>query len=158
MRLTNQTNYAVRVLMYCAAKGGAAKDGAATVGEVAEFYRLPQAFLFKISKVLTDAGFVTSQRGRRGGIRLARPAEEIVLGDVVRATEAGFELAECFREDDVSCPLAMTCGLSQTLHEALDAFFAVLDRTTIADLAAEKHNINVLQQLHQARSEPLALG
>ena len=179
MRLTNQTNYAVRMLMYCAAKGGAdnggatgstapggtapsgtapgstAPGGTATVGEIAAFYRLPQPFLFKIAKVLTEGGFLVSQRGRKGGIRLARPAGQIVLGHVVRETEASFELAECFRDDDVTCPLVMTCGLNQTLHAALDAFFAVLDRTTIADLAANRHNIGVLQQLHEARRAPL---
>lgn len=151
MRLTNQTNYATRVLMYCAAK-----DGSATIGEIAQFYRLPQPFLFKIAKVLVDNGFLLTQRGRKGGVRLARPADEIRLGEVVRVTEANFELAECFRDGDVSCPLVMTCGLNQTLHEALDAFFAVLDRTTIADLTGQAHNINVLQQLHEARTEPLA--
>lgn len=150
MRLTNQTNYAVRVLMYCATK-----DGAATVGEIAEFYRLPQAFLAKIAKTLTGGGFLVAQRGRKGGIRLARPAEDIRLGEVVRATEAGFDLAECFRDGDVTCPLTQTCGLNQTLHEALDAFLAVLDSRTIADLTSQRHNINVLQQLHEARREPL---
>ena len=150
MRLTNQTNYATRMLMYCAAK-----DGASTVGEIAEFYRLPQPFLFKIAKSLVDAELLRTQRGRKGGVQLARPAAQITLGQVIRVTEANFELAECFRDGEVSCPLVATCGLNQTLHEALDAFFGVLDRTTIADLTSGAHNINVLQQLHVAAREPL---
>ena len=151
MRLTNQTNYAVRMLMYCAAK-----DGPSTVGEIADFYRLPQPFLFKIAKALTASGFLVARRGRKGGISLSRPASAITLGTVVREMEANFELAECFRDDDVTCPLVMTCGLNRSLHEALDAFFAVLDGTTIADLTAQEHNINVLQQLHSASRQPLA--
>ncbi|MDD9909545.1 MAG: Rrf2 family transcriptional regulator [Ahrensia sp.] len=151
MRLTNQTNYAIRMLMYCATK-----KEPATVGEIAQFYRLPQPFLFKITKVLVDAGFLCTQRGRNGGLRLASAADDIVLGDVVRATEASFDIAECFSDEDVSCPLVNTCGLNQTLHEALDAFMAVLDRTTIAELTRNQHNIRVLQQLHEARLEPLA--
>ena len=153
MRLTNQTNYAIRMLMYCAAK-----DGASTIGEIAQFYRLPQPFLFKIAKVLVDAGFMVTKRGRSGGVQLSRAPEDIALGAVVRVTEANFELAECFREGEVECPLVMTCGLNQSLHEALDAFFAVLDRKSIADLTANRHNISVLQQLHVATREPLPVG
>ena len=158
MRLTNQTNYATRILMYCAAKATSGENGAATIGEVAEFYQLPQPFLFKIAKVMVDAGFLSTQRGRKGGVRLSKPADEITLGEVVRATEANFELAECFRDGETACPLVATCGLNETLHEALEAFFAVLDRTSIADLAADNHNINVLQQLHAATREPLPAG
>ncbi|MEL6504934.1 MAG: Rrf2 family transcriptional regulator [Pseudomonadota bacterium] len=151
MRLTNQTNYAIRILMYCCTK-----DRIASITEIAEFYRLPHPFLLKIAKTLINHGFLEAHRGRNGGVSLAKPAEEISLGDVVRTTEANFELAECFRDDDVTCPLVATCGLSSTLHSALEAFFNVLDGQSIADLAAPNHNIGVLQQLHEAVRTPLA--
>ncbi len=150
MRLTNLTNYAIRMLMYCATK-----DEPATVGEIAAFYNLPQPFLFKITKVLVDGGFLCSQRGRKGGLRLASSAEEINVGAVVRATEANFDIAECFSDDGTDCPLVNTCGLNHTLQEALRAFMAVLDQTTIAELTKNNHNIRVLQQLHEAKSMPL---
>lgn len=72
----------------------------------------------------------------RGGLRLARPADKINVGDVVRQTEQGFELAECD-----SCVIAPACGLSGVLNEALAAFMAVLDRYTLADLLRQRSKL-----------------
>ncbi len=143
MRLTSQTNYAIRMLMYCHIK----KD-TARVGEIAEFYELPERFLFKILMRLSAGGFVETTRGRGGGIRLARPADKIRLGDVVRATETDFEMAECFREEGSDCPLIATCGLNQALTRALAGFFDILNEYTIADLAGNEHNLRVLMSLN----------
>ena len=148
MRLTNQTNYAVRMLMYCAAA-----DGQCRVREIADLYGLSEAFLLKILRKLTAAGFVATTRGRAGGIRLARPASEIGLGEIVRATEE-FALAECF-EPGSNCPILSSCGFNGALNEALAAFLAVLDRTTLADLANNERNLNVLVQLNQSKGVPL---
>ncbi|MEM9732265.1 MAG: Rrf2 family transcriptional regulator [Pseudomonadota bacterium] len=150
MRLTNRTNYAIRILMYCSTKGRIA-----SVSEIAEFYRLPHPFLLKIAKALINKGFLVAHRGRNGGVSLAREAKDISLGEVVRSTETNFELAECFGEGETDCPLVATCGLNATLNGALDAFFKVLDKQSIADLATPKHNIGVLQQLHVAKNAPL---
>ena len=150
MKLTSHTNYAIRMLMFCASKQELAR-----VGEIAEFYDLPEKFLFKILGRLTKAGFMETIRGRNGGIRLARAAEEISLGAVVREMEENFEMAECFREGDVSCPLVATCGLNGALSRALQAFFDVLDEYTIADLTKKEHNINVLLDLNMAMQTPL---
>ena len=143
MRLTKQTNYAVRMLMYCASS-----DGLVRVGEVARFYRLPEPFMTKIQQALNRAGFVETVRGRGGGMRLARPATEISLGTVVRRIEDSFVLAECFDEGETRCPLVTTCGLNGALSRALDAFFAVLDEYTLADLVGNERNLNVLVQLN----------
>ena len=150
MKLTSHTNYAIRMLMFCATKQELAR-----VGEIAQFYDLPEKFLFKILGGLNKAGFVETVRGRNGGIRLARPAEEISLGEVVREMEENFEMAECFKEGEVTCPLVATCGLNGALSRALMAFFEVLDEYTIADLTKREHNINVLLDLNNAMQEPL---
>lgn len=150
MRLTNQTNYAVRMLMYCAAA-----DRQCRVREIADLFGLSEAFLLKILRRLTAAGFVATVRGRAGGIRLARPAHEIGLGDIVRATEESFALAECF-DPGSECPIQSSCGFNAALNEALDAFLAVLDRTTLADLAGNDRNLNVLVQLSLSKQVPLA--
>ena len=89
MKLTSHTNYAIRMLMFCASKQELAR-----VAEIADFYDLPQKFLFKILGGLTKAGFMETVRGRNGGIKLARPASEISLGDVVREMEENLEMAE----------------------------------------------------------------
>lgn len=149
MRLSKQTNYAIRILMYCASA-----DGLSRVSEIAAFYDLSEQFLSKIVQVLTANDFIRSTRGRSGGIALARPAEGILLGDVVRATEENFALAECFEPGEIGCPLVSSCGLNQALNEALTAFFKVLDGYTLAELADKDRNLNVLVQLNAMKKLP----
>jgi len=150
MRLTKQSNYAVRILMYCASN-----DGLSRIADIAEFYQISETFLFKILQILNHSGFVQTVRGRHGGIKLSRPATEMKLGEVVRATEDNFALAECFETDGegINCPLTGTCGLNHALHRALVAFLNVLDEYTIEDLTDNRRNINVLLQLEMAIKE-----
>jgi len=149
MRLTKQANYAVRILMYCASN-----DELSRIADIAEFYKISETFLFKILQVLNHAGLVETVRGRHGGIRLPRPASEIGLGEVIRAAEDNFALAECFESNgEVECPLTGTCGFNHALNRALVAFMAVLDEYTIEDLTDNRRNINVLLQLDSAMRE-----
>ncbi|NRG19960.1 Rrf2 family transcriptional regulator [Rhizobiales bacterium] len=143
MRLTQQTNYAVRTLMYCAANPGKPSK----VPEIAASFGMSETHLFKIMKVLVDADLVTTIRGRNGGIVLSRPAERISVGEVVRAAEESFQLAECFNSGRRDCPLIPSCGFNGLLHEALEAFMMVLDNHTIAELAADQSNIRVLLKM-----------
>ncbi|MXN66275.1 Rrf2 family transcriptional regulator [Stappia sp. GBMRC 2046] len=143
MRLTQQTNYAVRTLMYCAANPGKPSK----VPEIAASFGMSETHLFKIMKVLVDADLVTTIRGRNGGIVLSKPAERITVGEVVRAAEENFQLAECFNSGRRDCPLIPSCGFNGLLHEALEAFMMVLDSHTIAELAADQSNIRVLLKM-----------
>jgi Rrf2 family protein len=144
MRLTKQTNYAIRILMYCAANDGKLSQ----IPEIATAYNLSEAFLFKILKPIVKHGFAESIRGRNGGIRLAKPASDIKLSDVVRITEDNFAMADCFESDGTDCPLIDHCGLNSALREALNAFFAVLDKYTIQDIASSNSRIDELLGLH----------
>ncbi|MCA8933963.1 MAG: Rrf2 family transcriptional regulator [Rhodospirillaceae bacterium] len=130
MRLTNFSNYALRVLMYAAAKHPAP----ATVPEIAQAHGISYNHLKKAAASLCGAGYLDAVRGRRGGLRLARPAETIVVGDVIRLTEGGLTLVECFDPQTSTCPMSSGCQLQTALHEALQAFLAVLDTYTLADL------------------------
>ncbi len=150
MRLTKQTNYAIRMMMYCDSN-----DGLSQVSSIASFYNLSEQFLFKILQTLTKAGLVTSVRGRNGGIKLARPASEIKIGEVVFATEENFALAECFEAGETDCPLLGSCGMNKALHEALLAFFEVLNKYTLADLTNSERNLHVLLQLDASKNIPL---
>ena len=91
MRLTKQTNYAVRIMMYCAANG----DKLSRIPEIARAYNVSELFLFKILQPLHKAGLVETLRGRNGGVRLGKAAKDITLFDVVRVTEDSFSMAEC---------------------------------------------------------------
>jgi len=140
MRLTKQTNYAIRIMMYCAANQG----NLSQIPEIAKAYGLSETFLFKILRPLTKSGLIESTRGRNGGICLARNPDEIRLSEVVRVTEENFEMAECFSDGGADCPLVDSCELNSALREALGAFFTVLDKYTIEDLAINRHRIDKL--------------
>lgn len=150
MRLTKQTNYAVRILMYCAANPNALSR----VPEIAAAYDLSETFLFKILKPIADNGFVESVRGRNGGIRLAKPAEDITLLDIVRVTEDNFSMADCFDNGVTNCPLVDACTLNSAWSEALSAFFTVLGKYSIADLVEPSNNINRLLGLDTLNTMP----
>jgi len=140
VRLTRQTNYAVRILMYCAANDGRLSR----IPEIAHAYGVSELFLFKILQPLVEAGLVETVRGRNGGVRLGRPAAGITLFDVVRVTEESFSMAECFDSDTADCPLIDSCGLNAALREALGAFFAVLEKHTIADIVRARGDVRSL--------------
>jgi Rrf2 family iron-responsive transcriptional regulator len=140
MRLTRQTNYAMRILMYCAANN----DRLSRIPEIATAYSVSELFLFKILQPLVEHGLIQTVRGRNGGVKLGRAAEAISLFDVVRVTEESFAMAECFENDAAECPLIDSCALNSALREALNAFFAVLERYTIADLVAARPNVRNL--------------
>lgn len=134
MRLTSFTNYALRMLQYAALHPGELSR----VPEIAQIHRASVHHMIKVANRLGHEGFLDTVRGRNGGVRLSRPAEEIRLGDVVRITEAPLELAECFNAETNNCPLPDVCRLRQTWNKALEAFFLVLDEVTVADIAANK--------------------
>lgn len=140
MRLTKQTNYAIRMLMYCAANEG----HLSRIPEIAKSYGVSELFLFKILQPLSKAGIVDTVRGRNGGVRLGRPAKDITLFDVVKVTEDNFAMAECFENGVVDCPLVDSCGLNSVLSKALKAFFDVLADYTIDDIVKARPQINFL--------------
>ncbi|MEM0900095.1 MAG: iron-responsive transcriptional regulator RirA [Pseudomonadota bacterium] len=144
MKLTKQTDYAFRILMFCAAGG----SRLSRVADIAKAYGASEAFLFKILQRLVEGGTVETVRGRSGGIRLAKPAASITLADVVRLTEDNLSVADCDDNPESDCPLLENCRLTSALIEAKRAFFAVLERYTIDDLAKPSAAVvNLLTQL-----------
>jgi Rrf2 family iron-responsive transcriptional regulator len=140
MRLTKQTNYAVRIMMYCAANG----EKLSRIPEIARAYNVSELFLFKILQPLHKAGLVETLRGRNGGVKLGRASNKITLFDVVRVTEDSFSMAECFDDNATDCPLIDSCGLNSALRKALNAFFDVLAEYTIDDLVKARPQIHFL--------------
>ncbi len=136
MRLTRYTDYAMRVLLHLAARD----DGdLCSIGEIAALYKISQNHLMKVVQDLGKAGFVRTVRGRGGGIALARPADQIVIGEVVRQTEEGFQLVDCSQ-----CVIAPACTLPRALNEATAAFIAVLDKYSLEDLLDQRHQMRTL--------------
>ena len=131
MRLTTFTDFGLRALMRLAGE----PDRSFSTGEIAAEFGISRHHLIKVVSDLAQAGFVTTQRGGGGGFRLARSAQAINLGEVVRALEARHALVECFREDGGNCVLMPRCRLKGKLASAREAFLRELERTTLADCA-----------------------
>jgi Rrf2 family nitric oxide-sensitive transcriptional repressor len=127
MRLTKSTSHAIRILIDCARAG----DQLIKVAELSERLEITQQNVFKIVNLLARAGLIAAMRGRNGGVRLARPADHIRIGDVVRATEVTRVAIE---EDGAAAARGRGHGVNRVLDDALDAFIDVLDRHTIADM------------------------
>ncbi len=138
MRLTLHTDYALRTLLYLGLRPGQRVG----VEAIADAYRISGHHLDKVVQRLAKGGFITTHRGRGGGLLLAMPPERIRLGDVVRHTEEDLALVVCFAPDgdpcgDTTgqrCPLAGVCVLQGALGQALAAFLRVLDGLSLADL------------------------
>lgn len=145
MRLTRYTDYSLRVLIHLALHD----ERLCSIGEISRTYEISHNHLMKVVNALAREGFVETVRGRAGGMRLARPAHAIGVGEVVRHTEEGFELADCS-----GCALAPACGLTGVLAEGMQAMLAVFDSYTIADLITDS---NAMRRLIN-RQSPLGIG
>lgn len=130
MHLTLHADYSLRVLLYLAAR----PERLVSTQEVSEAYGISKNHLVRVVQALGKHGFVEVRPGRSGGLTLARAPSEISLGQVFRVTEPDFHLVECFDRQTNTCPIAPACGLKGMLFEARDAFLAVLDKYTLADV------------------------
>lgn len=146
MRLTLHTDYALRLLIYIAAR----PDAMCAVNEVAHAYQLSHNHLVKVAQKLRDIGLVETSRGRAGGIRLAQPISKINLGALVRATEQDFSIADCMQARGQSCAISPACRLKGMFHEALAAFLSVLDRYTLADVMQNRASLGPLLGIETA--------
>lgn len=126
MHLTQQTDLGLRLLMVLARGDGAPLS----LARCAEEQRISYNHLSKVGQALAKGGFIETARGRSGGVRLAKPPEEIGIGEVVRFLEPQMRLADC-----ENCQLRPVCALEGLLGDALDAFLERLDQKTLADLA-----------------------
>jgi Rrf2 family nitric oxide-sensitive transcriptional repressor len=144
MQLTYFTDYALRVLIYAAVRPGSR----CLTSDVATAFGMSRHHVVKVVNELRHLGYLDTTRGRDGGFALARQPDRIRIGEVVRRTEGSMALVECFNRDMNTCPLSPACGLKGVLREALDAFLAVLDRATLADLVAEPRWVTQVVALH----------
>lgn len=132
MRLAEYTDYALRVLMYCATR----RDQRVTIADLAEHHGLSKSHLMKIVNDLAHQGVLETTRGRGGGLRLVDDPAQIRVGDIVRACETDFRLVECFDVQSNECTLTPSCRLKHLFDDALQAYFGTLDGATLADIAA----------------------
>jgi len=142
MRITKRTNIALRILMFC----GVNDDRLVTKSEIAARCNTSESHLAQVINRLAQLGYLHTQRGRSGGITLARPTEQIEIGSVFRDLEAPAPLAECFADVDNTCPLVDACRLRVAVADAAEAFYAHLDGITLDALVCENHGLIELFQ------------
>ena len=130
MRLTDYTDYTLRVLMFCALH----PERSVTIAELADSHAVSKNHLMKIVNDLARQGLLQTTRGRCGGLRLLKPASDIRIGDVVRQTETDFRLVECFDKAHDTCTLTPNCQLKAVFGKALQSYLAELDQVTLADV------------------------
>lgn len=145
MYLTSHSDYTMRLLMHLAVQA----NGTARIRDIAEHYHISRNHLMKVANQAVQLGYVVSVRGRDGGLKLAKAPSKIRIGQVLRATEE-WNLAECFDPIANDCVITAGCGLRPILKEALDAYFAVLDRYSLADLVRKRVTLVQLLGLKSA--------
>ncbi|VAV94681.1 Nitrite-sensitive transcriptional repressor NsrR [hydrothermal vent metagenome] len=133
MRLTTQTDYALRMLMYLATQ-----DGSRTIDEIASAYDISRNHLMKVAQRLAANDFIISQRGRGGGLTLAREPAEINIGAVIRMMENTDQFVECQMGSSNGCIITPVCGLQHMIRDAVDAFLNHLDQFTLEDALASR--------------------
>ena len=131
MRLTSFTDFGLRALMRMAGQ----PDRPFSTAELAAEFAVSRNHLAKVMSTLAAAGILTTRRGGGGGAMLARPADQIRLGDVVALLEADQALVECFAAGGGACTLTPRCRLKSRLAQAESAFIADLNTSTLADCA-----------------------
>ena len=137
MRLTLQTDYALRVLMYLAAN----QHGLVTIADAAGKFGISRNHLMKVAHVLGTRGYIETVRGRSGGMRLAKPAGEINIGRLARDLENDSAFLECFPGGQGNCLITPSCRLKGLMSAALEAFYSSLDRHTLAGLTEDNSRL-----------------
>jgi Rrf2 family nitric oxide-sensitive transcriptional repressor len=127
--LTKFSDYSLRLLIYL----GLHRDRLVSVGEISKAYRISPHIVVKVVQLLVDEELITSVRGRNGGLRLSKPPVAINVGRLIRRTEPGWDLVECFDAERNTCPIDGICGLKGALKRAQRGFLDILDGYTVAD-------------------------
>ena len=148
MKLSLFSDYSLRTLMYAALT-----DDLFQLDGVTAAYGISRNHVAKVVHQLAKLGYLETQRGRGGGIRLARPAEGIRIGSLVRETEGQTALVECFNAATNTCPINGSCRLKGLLAEAMTAFYASLDRYTLKDLVSGPHRARMQRALLSSRTD-----
>lgn len=148
MRITQYSDYALRVLIYLAVRDPD-KNGheqLPTISNIAESYGISKNHLMKVVQQLNQMGYSKGTRGRQGGLQLLMRPEDINIGQLIRRTEQDFALVDCMSLDG-NCRISPVCSLKHALNEALDAFLKVLDGYTLADILPNQDRSQLIDLL-----------
>lgn len=143
MRITIHTDYALRTLIYL----GLRQDELIATEDISAAYGISSHHLRKVVQKLVHLGFVESNRGRTGGIKLAKPPEEINVGDAARAIMSMNTLIECFSAETNKCPITPVCKLKTLMKQAQENFLKTFDEYTLDQIIDQPHEYAALLQI-----------
>lgn len=153
MRLNQQTDYALRLLMHIATTPN---DIRVTIADIANWHNISRTHLMKVANNLSRGGFIEASRGRTGGLKLGRPPNEISIGSVVRHMETDLAIAECLQSNNSTCKIIGACRLKASLRQALEAFLNVLDDVTLTDLTYDNAQLfSIIQYASSSMKIPV---
>ncbi len=138
MRLTRKTNLAMRALMHCAVNDGRLVRKT----DIARDCNSSENHMAQVIHALGQLGVLKTARGRHGGVMLARPPDQILVGPIFRQLESGVPFIECFSAQENTCPIMEICSLRDILGGALEAFYATLDKVSLADLVRDNRPLH----------------
>lgn len=133
MQLTLYIDYSLRVLIYLSRM----PTETATITEISDFYKISKNHLVKVVHRLVLLGYITSIRGKGGGIKLAREPNQVIIGEVISQTEPNFQMVECFNEKTNRCTITPACRLKGIVNQGMQAFFDVLYKHTLLDASSQ---------------------
>ena len=140
MQLTLYTDYSLRVLVYLSLLP---EGQSSTISEIADYYQISRNHLVKVVHNLSNLSYIITSRGKGGGLRLARPASEINIGDVVTKVEPHLELVECFNEDNHNCRIEELCALKHILLKSRKIFINELYKYTLDQAVFKNREVQV---------------
>jgi Rrf2 family protein len=146
MRLSKRGEYGLRAMLALAVPGPDGKPGVVQIREIAEREQMPAKFLEQILLALKNAGLLHSKMGVGGGYHLAKPAKDISLGQIVRVLDGPLAPVKCVSQmayEPCGCPDEETCGLRLAMADVRNAISAVLDGTSLADVARRVERVEL---------------
>jgi len=143
MQLTQYTDYSLRVLLYL----GLNPDRRCTITEISDAFEINRNHLVKVVHNLSSSGWITTIRGKSGGMVLAFPPENINIGAVIRHTEPHFDLLECFDSETNTCSVSPACKLRHALYKARKAFMDVIDSYCLSDVLTNPDDLIQLMDM-----------
>ncbi len=137
LHFNRKTEYALLAIEHMVQKSGL--EGTVTSArEVSESYHIPYPLLSKVMQRLAGKGMIKAVHGTKGGYILAKKAADISVADVVEIFDGPFAVAECFRDEKITCPQWDGCLIKGPFYELNHKIYALLVQTTVADLALKK--------------------
>ena len=133
MKLSTRGRYGIHAMYDLAAHGG---EGPVPIKAISEREGVPEAYLEQLMAVLKRNGLVNSTRGAQGGYTLSRPADEISVGEVLRALEGGLNLVDCLDEEE-ACGKSCACPSRIVWMKLRDGLNAIVDGITLRDMTED---------------------